>query len=118
MRFSKQSTMRILGGAAFILLAISGPTAGAASLTVNGYTLGEQVAVYGSGRAGWVNTAELDVTLNGANGYSYCVDLAQDISVGTSSNWTPVAKSEPARRSRQRYQVPRSRSPSRRRCAG
>jgi hypothetical protein len=87
MRFSKQTTMRILGSAAFGLLAICAPHAGAASLTVNGYTLGEQVTVYGSGRAGRVNTAELDVTLNGANGFSYCVDLAQDIGVGTSSNW-------------------------------
>ena len=88
MRISKQSTMRILGSAAFGLLALCAPQAGAASLTVNGYTLGEQVNVVGSGRSGWVNTAELDVTLGGANGYSYCVDLGQNIGVGSSNNWS------------------------------
>jgi hypothetical protein len=88
MQISKRSAMRILGGAVFGLLALCASHAGASSLTVNGYTLGEMVDVIGSGRAGYVNTAELDVTLNGVNGYSYCVDLAQDIGVGTSTNWT------------------------------
>lgn len=87
MRLSKRNMMRILGGAAFGLLALCAPHAGAASLTVHGYTLGEQVNVIGSGRSGWVNTAELDATLDGKSGYSYCVDLAQNIGVGSSNNW-------------------------------
>jgi Thioester domain len=88
MRISKRNTVRMLGSAALGLLALCAPQAGAASLTVNGYTLGEQVNVIGSGRYGWVNTAELDVTLDGANGYSYCVDLAQNIGVGSSNYWS------------------------------
>lgn len=60
----------------------------AASLTVNGWTLGEQVNVQSATRTGWVNTAELDVTTAGFRGFSYCVDLAQNIGIGGSSGWT------------------------------
>jgi hypothetical protein len=62
--------------------------ADAASLAVNGWTLGEQVNVQSAVRSGWVNTAELDVTIDGQRGFSYCVDLGQNIGIGGSAGWT------------------------------
>jgi hypothetical protein len=62
--------------------------ASAASLTVNGWTLGDQVYVQSAARTGWVRPAELDVTVGGQRTFSYCVDLAQTIGIGGSSGWT------------------------------
>ncbi len=61
--------------------------ASAASLLVNGWTLGERVNVESEARSGWVNTAELDVTIGGQNGFSYCIDLPQGIGGGLSNGW-------------------------------
>ena len=63
-------------------------SASAASLTVNGYVLGDQVYVLSAARTGWVRPAELDVTIGGTDGFSYCVDLQQTITTGSSSGWT------------------------------
>jgi hypothetical protein len=63
----------------------------AASLSVNGWTLGEQVTIGAGADTGTVNTAQLNLTLNGVNGYGYCVDLAQTIGPGTTSGWSPIS---------------------------
>lgn len=76
-----------LGCAAAGLIGLAASGAGAASLTVNAWTLGERVYVQSNSHTGWVNTAELDVTYDGRTGYSYCVDLAQSIGAGTSTGW-------------------------------
>jgi hypothetical protein len=60
----------------------------AASVTVNGWTLGEDVNIAAGGHTGWVDTAELNLTAAGMTGYSYCVDLAQTIGPGTTTGWT------------------------------
>jgi len=78
----------LLPCAGALLLGLAAQTASAASLTVNGWTLGEQVYVQSDTRTGWVNTAELDVTLGGERGFSYCVDLAQNIGSGLTTGWT------------------------------
>ena len=69
------------------LLAFAAGDASAASLTVNGWTLGESVNVVSAGETGWVNTAQLNLTTGGTSGFSYCVDLAQSIGPGTSTGW-------------------------------
>jgi hypothetical protein len=69
------------------LLALAASDASAANLTVNGWTLGETVDVVAGGHTGSVATAQLDLTVGGASGFSYCVDLAQSIGPGTSSGW-------------------------------
>ena len=76
-----------LGCAVMLLGGLAAGDANAASMTVNGWTLGERVNVRSAGRTGWVNTAELDVTYDGRDGFSYCVDLAQNIGAGTSTGW-------------------------------
>lgn len=86
MRIAKWTKAIALGALAAGLLEVQ--AASAASLTVNGWTLGEQVNVQSATRNGWVNTAELDVTTGGFRGFSYCVDLAQNIGIGGSSGWT------------------------------
>ncbi|MFI5317004.1 MAG: hypothetical protein ACHQ6T_14990 [Myxococcota bacterium] len=70
------------------LLAFAAGDASAASLTVSGWTLGESVNVVSASENGWVNTAQLDLTVAGNSGYSYCVDLAQSIGPGTSGGWS------------------------------
>jgi hypothetical protein len=69
------------------VLALAANGASAASLTVNGYTLGDFVSVVSPGRTGSVATAELNLSFGGSTGFSYCVDLAQSIGVGTTSGW-------------------------------
>jgi len=69
------------------LLGLAAPDASAASMAVNGWTLGEQVYVQSDTRNGWVNTAELDVSYDGQGGFSYCVDLGQNIGGGASNGW-------------------------------
>jgi hypothetical protein len=64
-----------------------GASAQAASLTVSGWTLGEYVNVTSPTRSGTVATAELNVSGNGVTGFSYCVDLAQSITTGTTTGW-------------------------------
>jgi hypothetical protein len=86
MRIAKWTRVFALGALAAGLFEVQ--SASAASLTVNGWTLGEQVNVQSAARTGWVNTAELDVTTAGFRGFSYCVDLAQNIGIGGSSGWT------------------------------
>jgi hypothetical protein len=61
--------------------------ASAASLTVTGWTLGEYVSVVSPSDTGSVATAELNLAYGGTTGFSYCVDLAQSIGVGTTSGW-------------------------------
>ncbi|HXZ86727.1 MAG TPA: hypothetical protein VEI82_14690 [Myxococcota bacterium] len=63
----------------------------AASLSVNGWTLGEQVTIAAGADTGTVNTAQLDLTLNGVSGFGYCVDLAQSIGPGTTSGWQALS---------------------------
>ena len=86
MRVSTWTRVFALGALATGLFAAT--PADAASLAVNGWTLGEQVKVQSAVRNGWVNTAELDVTIDGQRGFSYCVDLGQNIGIGGSSGWT------------------------------
>ncbi len=86
MRISTWTKVIALGALAAALVAANPATA--ASLSVNGWTLGDRVNVQSAARSGWVNTAELDVTTGGLRGFSYCVDLAQNIGVGGSSGWT------------------------------
>jgi len=76
-----------LGCAAVGLLGLAATDASATSMTVSGWTLGEQVNVQSDAHTGWVNTAELDVNYGGQGGFSYCVDLAQSIGGGTSTGW-------------------------------
>jgi hypothetical protein len=88
MRNSIRITRWILGCAALGVVALAPSIqAEAATMTVNGYTLGEQVRVGGLARRGTVATAEFDVTYEGLDGFSYCVDIAQDIGLGTSAGW-------------------------------
>ncbi len=76
-----------LGCAVAGIVGLATADADAASMTVNGWTLGERINVQSASRTGWVNTAELDVIYDGRGGFSYCVDLAQNIGAGTSSGW-------------------------------
>ncbi len=79
-------------GALAALLAWSGAGgAGAATLGVLSYTLGEQVQVASGPTTGSLNTAELQVELDGQAGFSYCVDLAQSIGVGASTGWNVLS---------------------------
>jgi hypothetical protein len=64
-----------------------GASARAASLSVSGWTLGDYVSVSSPTRSGTVATAELNVSGNGVTGFSYCVDLAQNITSGTTTGW-------------------------------
>lgn len=80
-----------LGCAALLLAGLAAGPASAASMTVKGWTLGERVSVRSAGRTGWVNTAELDVSFDGRDGFSYCVDLAQNIGAGTSTGWDSLS---------------------------
>ena len=91
-----RSFVLVLGFAAAGLIGLAATDADAASMTVNGWTLGERVDVQSATRAGWVNTAELDIIYAGQSGFSYCVDLAQNIGAGTSSGWdTRSAEMDP-----------------------
>jgi hypothetical protein len=74
-----------------VIALLGSGTASAASLTVNGWTLGENVTIAAGADTGTVNTAQLNLTLNGVNGYSYCVDLAQSIGQGTTGGWTALS---------------------------
>ena len=90
MRIATWTRVFTLPALACGLLGLSVDPAHAATLTVNGWTLGEQVYVQSDTRTGWVNTAELSVTSAGQTGFSYCVDLAQGIGSGVSSEWSFV----------------------------
>jgi len=81
----------VLGCTALGLVVLATPSASAATMTVKSWTLGERVNVRSATRNGWVNTAELDVNYDGRDGYSYCVDLGQNISGGTSTGWDTLA---------------------------
>jgi len=81
------SVRRSIASTLLCLLAAAAGDASAASLTVNGWTLGENVTVVSGGVTETVATAQLDLTVAGASGFSYCVDLAQSIGPGTSSGW-------------------------------
>ena len=87
MRSSKFIKGCTLGCTVFGLIALATSGARAASLTVSGWTLGEQVNVASSSVNGWVNTAELAVKFDGKAGSSFCVDLAQSIGSGTTTGW-------------------------------
>lgn len=82
-----QDLRKSAAATALCLLAFAASGASAANLTVNGWTLGETVDVVAGGHTGSVATAELDLTVGGASGFGYCVDLAQSIGPGTSSGW-------------------------------
>jgi len=69
------------------LLALAAGDASAASLAVNGWTLGESVNVIYGVHTGDVTTAELKLGTGGTSGFGYCVDLAQNIGPGTTSGW-------------------------------
>jgi hypothetical protein len=79
---------RTTAAALLCLLALAAGDASAANLTVNGWTLGESVDVVSGGHSEHVATAQLDLTVGGMSGFSYCVDLAQSIGPGTSSGWS------------------------------
>ena len=80
--------LRVCLGVTFLcLLAFGAGPASAASLTVTGYTKGETVDVISSGYTGEVMPVEFKVATNGATGFSYCVDLAQEIGLGSSTGW-------------------------------
>jgi PEP-CTERM motif-containing protein len=80
---ARKSALYILLG----VFALAANGASAASLTVTGYTLGDYVSVSSPSRNGSVATAELNLSFGGTSGYSYCVDLAQSIGVGTTTGW-------------------------------
>jgi hypothetical protein len=63
----------------------------AASLTVTGWTLGENVTIAAGADTGTVNTAQLNLSFGGVTGTSYCVDLAQTIGAGTTNGWTALS---------------------------
>jgi hypothetical protein len=69
------------------LLAVAAGDAAGATLAVNGWTSGESVTVISAGRIDSLATAELDTVIDGASGFSYCVDLAQSIGLGGSNGW-------------------------------
>ncbi len=80
--------LRVCLGATFLcLLAFGAGRASAASLTVLGYTKGETVDVISAAYTGEVMPVEFKVATGGATGFSYCVDLAQEIGLGTSTGW-------------------------------
>lgn len=80
--------LRACLGATFLcLLALGAGRASAASLTVTGYTKGETVDVISAGYTGQVMPVEFKVVAGGDTGFSYCVDLAQEIGVGSSTGW-------------------------------
>lgn len=79
----RKSVLTLLFGA----LAFGAGHASAASLTVTGYTLGDYVSVVSPSRNGTVATAELNLSFGGTTGFSYCVDLAQSIGIGTTTGW-------------------------------
>jgi hypothetical protein len=82
---------------ALIALAAAASTnAFAASLTVNGWTLGENVTIAAGADTGTVNTAQLNLSYGGVSGYSYCVDLAQTIGPGTTAGWSALSPSSNA----------------------
>lgn len=86
MRISTWTWGMALG--ALVVGVLATAPANAATLSVNGWVLGEQISVRSNGRTASVRAAELDVTVLGERGFSYCVDLAQSIGVGGSSGWT------------------------------
>jgi hypothetical protein len=75
-------------------LAASG--AEAATLSVTGYTLGEQVRIAAGGTRGSVYAAEFRVGFEGNDGFSYCVDLSQRIGLGATAGWNAVSPSSNA----------------------
>jgi hypothetical protein len=87
MRITTWTRSFALGAAAAALLGLAPQRADAASLAVTGFTLGEQVYVQTDARTGWVNTAELEIGLGSQSGFSYCVDLTQNIGISTTAAW-------------------------------
>jgi hypothetical protein len=84
--------MRIAVGIGAALAAwLTAGGAAAATLNVTTYTLGEQVRIAAGATRGTVNTAEFKVGLDGEEGFSYCVDLAQNIGLGASTGWSVVS---------------------------
>lgn len=69
------------------LVAVAAGDASGATLGVTGWTLGESVTVISADHVGSLSTAQLDTVIDGASGFSYCVDLAQSIGPGSSSGW-------------------------------
>jgi len=69
-------------------MSLCSSAAHALSLSVSGYTLGEDVTIASGAHTGTVDTAELSLSAGGFAGYGYCVDLAQTIGVGTTTGWT------------------------------
>ena len=78
------------------LVAAASTNAFAASLSVNGWTLGENVTIAAGADTGTVNTAQLNLSYGGVSGFSYCVDLAQTIGPGTTTGWTALSPSSNA----------------------
>src|SRR5262249_53244290 len=82
----RKSVFSLLAGA----LAFSASHASAASLTVTGYTQGDYVSEVSPSGNGNVLTAELNLSFDGTTGFSYCVDRAQNIAIGTTSGWSAL----------------------------
>ena len=89
----------------FSVFALAASGASGATLTVTGYTLGDYVNVVSPGHTGTVATAELNLGFGGTTGYSYCVDLAQSITVGTTTGWDALSAESSSQLIRAAYLV-------------
>jgi hypothetical protein len=87
MRIGKRIERLSRGALVALALFAGASAADASTLTVSGYTPGEWVVIASGGARGPVQTAEFKVALDGEEGFSYCVDLAQNIGLGTSTGW-------------------------------